>query len=119
MLLPLGSVAEYLKRVDVAHDVVYVVAVHDNLRVAALDELLLQLLDTAVDAHGVNLSTGHHAIAHADIRELERVLENLHLIVNVLVVLGIVYAGVYQVVEVYLGKSLIVVLLFHADTHYA
>ena len=67
MLFPLGSVAEQLERVDVAYNVVDVIAVNDNLGVAALDEFLLEFLNAAVYAYGIDFGTWHHAVAHPDV----------------------------------------------------
>ena len=77
---------------DIADDVVDILAVDDNLRVSALDKLVLQLFDGAfVNVDSLNLRSRHHTVAHLCIGKVQRVMEDFHLFLY-LVVLGIVDA---------------------------
>ena len=97
-----------------------VALVDDNLRVAALYELLHQFVDGAVvDVNGVHLSTRHHTVAHLAVGEVEGVLEYLHLLVNLLVAMCILDARLHEIVEVYLREAFVVGFRLHAYAHNA
>ena len=92
-----------------------VLMIDNDLGVAALNEHLLQLLDTAGILDGINLRTWNHTVADAGLRKLQGVLEYLHLVLYLLLVLGIVDALLYQIVQVHTGKLLVVLFLLHLD----
>ena len=47
---------------------------------------------------GFYLCAGHHTVAYLDFREVEGILENLHLILNRAVVRGIINAALHQII---------------------
>ena len=102
---------------DVAYDMVYVLVVDYNLRVAALYEFLHKhVCGAVVYVYGVNLSARYHAVPYLGLWEVKGILEYLDLIVYV-GILGIVDARLHKIVEVYFGESLIIVLLIHAYSY--
>ena len=97
---------------------VYVTLIYHNLRVAALYELLLQLVDVAVvHVDSVYLSSRYHAVAHLGIGEVERVLENLDLIAHLITTWGTVDRRLQEIVEVHFSETLLRHFTVFPDAH--
>ena len=110
---PFLGLAEHLGGMDVAGDMVNVFVIDDDLRLAALHEDGHQLVERAVVFHGLDFGSGHHTVAHLGISKVERILEDLDLFVDIVLILSVVDAGLYQVVEVHLREGIVVLLLLH------
>ena len=119
MVVPFLAGAEEFEGVDVADDVVDVLLVDEDLGVAALDKLLLQLVGRAVVGDGIDLRARHHAVADLEVGEVEGILEDLHLVVDLASLRRVVDGGLDEVVEVHLGKRAVVVALLHLDAQEA
>ena len=88
----------------------------DYLAVSTLYKTLLKLVKgTVICIDGIDFSTWYHAVTNLGIREVKGVLEYLNLIVDVVIVLGIIYAGLYQVVEIDFGKCTCFLFLSNLD----
>ena len=99
---------------NIAHHMVDVALVYDNLRIAALYKHLLQLLQVAgIHVYGIYFGTRNHAVAHLGIWEVKSVLEYIHLVVDIFFILCIIDARLHKIVEVYLCESLVVGLFLH------
>ena len=84
-----------------------------------LDEHLLQLLNGGGVFYGINLCTRHHTVAYLRLREVQRILEDLHFLTDLILAVGIVDTGLYQIVEVDFRKFFLLVLTAHPDTDHA
>lgn len=56
--------------------------------------------------HRFYLCAGNHTVAYLGIREVECIMEDLDLF-NLLFVRSIVYAGLYEIVQIYFCKCLV------------
>jgi hypothetical protein len=101
--------------VYIADDVVDVLMIDHHFGVSAFYEHLLELLYVAGVFYSVNLSSRHHTVADARLGEIQSVLENLDFLLNLFVAFGIVDTRLHQVVKVYAGELMIVLLLLHLD----
>ena len=105
---------------DVADNVVYIITIDHYLAMAAVYELVLELFHRAVlNVDGINLGSGYHTVTHLGIGKVEGIVKQLHLVLYLRVVLGIVYARLHQIVEVDLGKLLALRLLGQSDAEQA
>jgi hypothetical protein len=75
--LPQRDVAEQIRDVQHADDVVEVLAVHGEPRVAALAECLGDVGERCVDGQRHHLGAGHHDLARGEIGEAEDAVEHL------------------------------------------
>ena len=82
-----------------------ILMVDHNLGMPALDKELLQLLNGAGILDGVDFRARNHAIAHLGLAELQRVLEDAHLLLNLVLTARIVDARLHQIVEIHLGEG--------------
>lgn len=82
MVVPFLAGAEEFEGVDVADNVVDVLLVDEDLGVAALDKLLLQLVGRAVVGDGIDFRARHHAVADLEVGEVKGILEDLHLVID-------------------------------------
>ena len=112
---PVGRVSEHFRRVDVALDMVDVVVIDEDFRVAALDEFLAQFVGGAVVSDGDDFRARNHAVADARFAEIEGVLEDFDLVVDVVVVLCAVDAGMDEIVEIDSRKFAFLDLLVHPN----
>ena len=69
---------------NITYDMIDVILEDYDLRIATLYELLFELIDRAIDIHGIDLRTRDHTVAHFGVGEVERVLENLYLVVDLI-----------------------------------
>ena len=67
MILPSLRIVEELRTVDVAHDMVDIILIDDDLGVSAFDELLAEFLQRGIYLYRLNLGTWHHTVAHLGI----------------------------------------------------
>ena len=111
--------AEHVGRMDVADHVVDVFMIDQNLTVAALDEHLHQLFDGRRIFYGIDLGARHHTVAHLRIGEIEGILENLDLLADIVFIVGIVDAGLHQIVEVDLRELPFLSAFLHPDAYQA
>ena len=100
---------------DITNDMINIFVVHKYLAMAALDEHLLEFLDGGGILHGIDLSTRHHTVANLRLREIEGVLEDLHLLAYLVLIIGIIDTGLHQVVEVDFCKFAFLAALVHVD----
>ena len=94
-----GRTGEQTLRVDIADDVVDALAPDEDARILGIDETRRELFDgRIVDVHCLDVHARHHAVAHPQVGEIQRVLEQLQLVVGFGTRLGTV--GVEQRREV-------------------
>ena len=107
---------EHFRTVYESGYVVDVPLVDYYLRVATFYEQSLEPVHLCVFVHCHDLGARHYAVPDLDCAEVQSILEYLHLVLNLLFVVYIVYVALYQVVEVYLGECLAsyVLLYLHA-----
>ena len=67
MILPSLRIVEEFGTVDIAHNMVDVILIDDDLGVSAFDELLAEFLQRGIDLYRLNLGTWHHTVAHLGI----------------------------------------------------
>ncbi len=95
---PVASWSEQLAHVDVAEHIVNVLAVDDYLGASRLGEQLAKLCGRgSVDVHGHNLVTWGHAVAQVGGGEVESVVENLHFVLHLGFLLGLLVDGLFDV----------------------
>ena len=92
-----------------------VVVIDEDFRMAALDEFLSQVVGGAVVGHSYDFRAWNHAVAHARLAEIEGVLEDFHLVFNLVVVAGVANARLHEVVEVHFRKFALYHVLVHLD----
>ena len=76
-----------------------ILVVDDDLRMTALHETGHQLFHATGIFHGTDLCTRDHTVANLRFGEVKRILENLHLILYLLIILGILDGWLYEIVE--------------------
>ena len=108
---------EKLRTVDVSHDVVDIFLINDNLGITALDEFLAQILQWCLHLHCLYLGSRNHTVANLGIWEIQGILENLHLIVNFVIIGSIVDARLYQIIQIHLRESFISLFTLHLHTY--
>ena len=79
---------EHVRGMDVADDMVNILVVDHNLAMATLHENLLQLFYRGSILNGINLRAGNHTVADLGLRKLEGILEDLHLLADILIIGG-------------------------------
>ena len=67
MILPSLRIVEELGTVDVAHNMVDIILIDDNLGVSAFDKFLAEFLQLGIYLYRLNLGTWHHTVAHLGI----------------------------------------------------
>ena len=82
---------------------------------AALDEFLAQFVGGAVVSDGDYFRARNHTVADARFAEIEGVLEDFYLVVDVVVVLRAVDAGMDEIVEIDSRKFAFLDLLVHPN----
>ena len=115
VVLPCGSALEHLGRVNVADDVVNGVLVDDDLGEAGLDKYAHELLGRGALVDSLYLGAVYHAVADAEVGEVERILEDLDLGVDILGAIALLDARLDEVVKVHLGEGLGGALLVELD----
>ena len=108
-----GLQTEHFGRMNVALNVVNVFVVDHYLRMAGFHKLVLKFAQWCLVIHCLHFGTGNNAVAHLHTTEIERILENLDFVFNVLFILNVVNVALYQIVEVYLGENPFLGLTFH------
>ena len=96
-----------------------ILVIDDNLTVTALDEDLTEGLEGGGIFDGIDLGTGHHAVAHLRLGEVEGVLEDTYLLTDLVFIAGTVDAGLHEVVEIDLRELVFLVVTTHADAEEA
>ena len=79
----IGRLAEQALGVDVSHDIVDTALPDEDARIFALDEAARQLFDARRQLDGLDVDARHHAVAHAQIGEVQRVLKQFDLVLLV------------------------------------
>ena len=74
---------------------------------SALYEFLFQLFDITRILNCIYLRTRHHTVTHLCLREIQGILEDTHLLLDILLVLGIIDTALHQIVQVHLSKLLV------------
>ena len=102
---------------NVSHHVVYIILVNNNFREAALDKSVEEFFYRATFyVNSLHLCAWHHTVSYLSICKIECILEYLHLVFNILIILGIIYARLHKIIEVYLCESLVVIIIFNVYT---
>ena len=91
--------------------------IYNDLAVSTLYKHLLKSADRCRVLHSINLCAGHHTIANLSLREVKRILENLHLFTYFLITGGIIYTALDKVIQIDLRKLMSIDILIHADTN--
>ena len=90
----------------ISDDIVDALFVDDELGEAALDKGAHEFLGGGLLAHGLYLGAVDHAVAYAEVGEVEGILEDLDLGIYILGAVALLDARLDEVVEVHLGESL-------------
>ena len=82
-----------------------------------LDKHLLKSTDRSRIFYGINLRSRYHTIAHLCLREVECILEDLHLLTDLLIMSGVIDTALNEVIKINLRKLMSIDILIDADTH--
>ena len=93
---------------DISDDMVDVLFIYDDLAVAALNELLHELVGRAIIFNGIDFRSRDHAVAHFCIREFQCILKDPHLVFNIFFILRVVDTLLENIVQVYFRESFLI-----------
>ena len=99
----------------VADDIVYVVLEYHYFGVSRFGKYRFQFLERRVYLYRINLGTWHQAVPYLYAREIQRVLENPHVIVDILFLIGIVKRRLYKVIQFSLRECGVADLILDSD----
>ena len=91
--------------------------IDDDFAVTTLNEGLFEFLDGGRVFDGIHLRTGHHTVAHLRLGEIKGILEDLHLLTDLVFIFGVVNTGLYKVIEVNFCEFALLRLFRHTDAH--
>ena len=113
VLQPFFRLTEHLRGMDIARDVVNILMIDNNLRLSAIHKDGHQVIQRTVVLYGLNLRSGYHTVAHLSVGKVQSILENLHFLVDIVLILSIINTRLHQIVEVHFRKCIVVFLLLY------
>ena len=102
---------------NIADDVVDILFVDHYFGVSALYEPCFELFDIDILGHGHYFGSRFHAVAHLEFREVERILEYFHLVVDIRALWRILDAALQEEVEVDLAEGTVAAAVDHFHAH--
>ena len=87
--------------------------IDNNLRLSAIHKDGHQVIQRTVVLYGLNLRSGYHTVAHLSVGKVQSILENLHFLVDIVLILSVINTRLHQIVEVHFRKCIVVFLLLY------